>query len=107
MISRTEANRIESREDFRRAASKRQMESAAEFSGFVGGALALGAFGSGGKGWIPAKIMNVDTDLILGGVTYLYSRRGRSKNHAMARGFSFSALAGGIRDLGASLSARF
>ena len=107
MISRAEAERIEDRDIARRARERSTADKASEFTGFVGGAIVLGAAGSAGKGWIPAKIMNIDTDLVLGVLAYMYARRGKSKNHSMARGFSYSALAGGIRDIGASLATRF
>lgn len=80
---------------------------AQEMTGFVAGALATGALGPQGKNKLPVNIGPVDFDLGTGALAMLYARRGATKNHAYARGYAFQALAGGLRDLGASLSTRF
>lgn len=76
-------------------------------TGFIGGGLALGALGPKGRAMIPAQIMGIDSDFVIGGVALLYARRGSTRRHAQARGLAYAALAGGLRDLGASLSTRF
>lgn len=90
-----------------RARIARKNERAHVTTGFVAGSLAMGALGSGGRNMIPAQIMGIDSDFVIGGVAFLYSRRGTSKRHAQARGLAYSSLAGGLRDLGASLATRF
>lgn len=90
-----------------RANLARRTERAQTTTGFVGGALALGALGPQGRKMIPETIMGIDSDFVVGGALLFYGRRGSTKRHAQARGASYAALAGGLRDLGASLATRF
>lgn len=92
----------------RESARNRMVSERAQTSlGFAVASLGAGALGPQGKAMIPAEIAGVDSDLVLGGLLFFYGRRGTSKRHAQARGASYAFLAGGLRDLGASLATRF
>lgn len=102
-VAKVEEAKSEVREQAR---ERSRGEQAAQMTGFVGGALALGALGAEGKAIIPESVAGLDTDLIIGGGLFFLSR-GPGKKRAMMRGAAYAALAGGLKDLGASLAKGF
>jgi hypothetical protein len=105
-MAESKVSRLEEQLDNRTMREKTRGEQAAELTGFVGGALALGALGPEGKAMIPATVAGLDSDLVIGGALMFLSR-GSGKRKRMLRGAAFAALAGGLRDLGASLGKGF
>lgn len=75
--------------------------------GFLFGGMALGALGPQGKDVLPKDFFGwFDFEWVVGGVAWWYSRKGTSKRHHQARGLAAVAVAGAVRDLGASLASR-
>jgi len=70
-----------------------------EATGFLIGSVGFGAI----QGRLPQDIGGFPTRPVLGAVAWFYaSRKKRSKQGAMARGFAYATLAGYLNDLGQS-----